>query len=125
MLIAQQSQDENTVYWMTRVINENYDTFKDADPGAIGWALDRQVFDWVVPYHDGAVRYWREIGVWTEEREAHNNTLIRRQEVLAAAWQEATSTRIRDRDEFQQVWQQVRARHLRAAGFDPVWESWE
>lgn len=125
VLITQQSQDENTVYWMTRVINENYDTFKDADPGAIGWALDRQVFDWVVPYHEGAVRYWRELGIWTEEREAHNNALIRRQEVLAAAWQEATSTRIRDRDEFQRIWQQARAQHLRAAGFDPVWESWE
>ncbi|ALO47248.1 TAXI family TRAP transporter solute-binding subunit [Pseudohongiella spirulinae] len=125
MLITQDSQDENTVYWMTRVIHENYDAYKDADPGAIGWALDRQVFDWVVPYHEGAVRYWREIGAWTDALDAHNNELIRRQSVLAAAWQEATSERIRDRDEFQRNWQQVRSRHLREAGFNPVWETWD
>ena len=125
MLITQDSQDENTVYWMTRVIHENYDAYKDADPGAIGWALERQVFDWVVPYHEGAVRYWREVGAWTEALDEHNNELIRRQSVLAAAWQEATSSRIRDRDEFQRNWQQVRSRHLSEAGFDPVWETWD
>lgn len=125
MLITQDSQDENTVYWMTRVIHENYDAYKDADPGAIGWALERQVFDWVVPYHEGAVRYWREVGAWTDALEEHNNELIRRQSVLAAAWQEATSRRIRDRDEFQRNWQQVRSRHLREAGFNPVWETWD
>jgi len=125
ILIAEAKQDETTVYWMTRVIHENYDSYKDADPGAIGWALDRQVFDWVVPYHAGSVRYWRELGVWTEEMEAHNKQLIRRQDVLAAAWSEATAQRIRNRDEFQQRWQQIRTRHLLEAGFDPVWETWE
>ncbi|MGM0634300.1 MAG: TAXI family TRAP transporter solute-binding subunit, partial [Pseudomonadota bacterium] len=60
LLTSLAEQDEEMVYWMVRVINENYDSFKDADPGAIGWALERQTFDWVVPYHEGAVRYWRE-----------------------------------------------------------------
>jgi len=121
VLIALQSQDENTVYWMTRVINENFDEFKDADPGAIGWALESQVFTWVVPYHEGAVRYWREIGVWTDEYEAHNQSLIRRQEVLADGWAEVQALDIGDRDAFMARWQQVRAQRLEAAGFDPVW----
>ncbi|MEC8859021.1 MAG: TAXI family TRAP transporter solute-binding subunit [Pseudomonadota bacterium] len=124
-LIAQSTQDEEMVYWMTRVIHENFDDFKDADPGAIGWQLERQVFDWVVPYHAGAVRYWREIGVWTDELEAHNQSLLERQRVLAEAWQEAESAGIRDRDEFSEHWQQLRAQRLEAAGFDPVWETWD
>jgi len=106
---------------MTRVINENFDEFKDADPGAIGWALESQVFTWVVPYHEGAVRYWREIGVWTDEYEAHNQSLIRRQEVLADGWAEVQALDIGDRDAFMARWQQVRAQRLEAAGFDPVW----
>ncbi|WP_245730714.1 TAXI family TRAP transporter solute-binding subunit [Pseudohongiella acticola] len=121
ILIALESQDEATVYWMTRVINENFDDFKNADPGAIGWALESQVFNWVVPYHEGAVRYWREIGAWTDEYEAHNQSLIRRQAVLADAWAEVEGEGIDDRDAFMTRWQQLRAERLQEAGFDPVW----
>jgi TRAP transporter TAXI family solute receptor len=122
VLITQAQQDENTVYWLARVMTENFESYKDADPGAIGWALESQVFDWVVPYHEGAVRYWKEIGVWTDEYEAHNQDLIRRQVVLAAAWSEVTERRIRDQEEFLASWHQLRAERLRAAGFAPVWE---
>jgi hypothetical protein len=109
------------VYSLTRAINENYDEHKDADPGSIGWALESQVFQWVVPYHEGAVNYWREIGVWTEETEAHNQALIKRQGVLASAWTEMSARDIRDQDEFVSAWQLLRANRLEEAGFDPVW----
>jgi hypothetical protein len=111
------------VYWLTRVMHENYDTYKDADPGAIGWALEFQVFDWVVPYHEGAVRYWKEIGAWTDEHDAHNQALIRRQQVLSDAWQEATARRIRNQDEFLAAWHALRAQRLTEAGFAAIWES--
>lgn len=121
LLIALADQEENMAYWMARVINENYEQFKDADPGAIGWALERQIFDWVVPYHEGAVRYWKEVGVWTDEHDAHNQSLIRRQEVLAQAWDELESRRIRNADQRRDAWMALRAERLEAAGFDPVW----
>tara|TARA_B110000914_G_scaffold164880_1_gene145395 strand:+ start:82 stop:549 length:468 start_codon:yes stop_codon:yes gene_type:complete len=121
LLTTLATQDNDFVYSLTRVINENYDEFKDADPGAIGWAIESQVFDWVVPYHDGAVNYWREVGVWTDEIEAHNQALIQRQEVLAAAWTEMEARGIRDKDAFVESWQELRAERLEAAGFDPVW----
>ena len=121
LLTTLNTQDSDLVYSLVRVIHENYDDYKDADPGSIGWALERQVFNWVVPYHEGAVNYWREIGVWTDELDAHNQTLVRRQEVLLSAWAEIDERRIRDDDEFVAAWQQLRAERLEAAGFDPVW----
>lgn len=121
LLTTLTERDPDYVYSLVRVIHENYDEYKDSDPGAIGWALDRQVFDWVVPYHDGAVRYWREMGVWTDEIEAHNQALIQRQEVLASAWQEMTARGIRDQEQFVTAWTQLRAERLEAAGFNPVW----
>ena len=121
LLTALESQDSDFVYSLTRAINENYDEHKDADPGSIGWALESQVFQWVVPYHEGAVNYWREIGVWTEETEAHNQALIKRQGVLASAWTEMSARDIRDQDEFVSAWQLLRANRLEKAGFDPVW----
>ncbi|MFT4672359.1 MAG: TRAP transporter TAXI family solute receptor [Pseudohongiellaceae bacterium] len=122
LLTTLASQDEDLVYSLTRVINENYDEFKNSDPGAIGWALESQVFEWVVPYHDGAVNYWREIGVWTDEIQAHNQALIQRQEVLASAWAEMAARGVSEQDEFIQAWQQLRAQRLEEAGFDPVWQ---
>lgn len=121
MLITMPQQDAGEVYALTKAIHENYDDYKDSDPGAIGWALEFQVFDWVVPYHEGAVRYWREIGAWTDAFESHNQSLIQRQEVLAAAWTEINARRISDRDAFLAAWHQLRAERLEAAGFDPVW----
>ncbi len=99
----------------------NYDDFKDSDPGAIGWALESQLFQWVVPYHEGAVNYWREIGVWTDAIEEHNQALVRRQAVLASAWGEMTARGIGDRDDFVAAWQILRAQRLDESGFDPVW----
>ena len=121
LLTALESQDTDIVNALTRAIHENYDDFKDSDPGAIGWALERQVFQWVVPYHDGAVAYWREIGVWSDTLEAHNQSLIRRQEVLALAWAEFSEDEILDQDVFAEAWGQLRADRLEAAGFNPVW----
>ena len=81
----------------------------------------RQVFQWVVPYHDGAVQYWREIGIWTDELEQHNNSLIERQEVLAGAWSEFIREEIDDQQEFVEAWGRFRALRLEEAGFNPVW----
>ena len=121
LLTALETQDNDVVNALTRAIHENYDDFKDSDPGAIGWALERQVFQWVVPYHDGAVAYWREIGVWSDELEAHNQSLISRQEVLASAWAEFSEEEIPDQDAFAEAWGELRADRLEAAGFNPVW----
>ena len=92
---------------------------KAADPGAVGWAMDRQIFTWTVPYHDGAIEYLREIGVWTDEAQAHNDALVQRQEILATAWQEHLSQQP-GRDEFIPQWYARRASALRDAGFDPT-----
>lgn len=121
LLTALASQDNDLVYSLTRAINENYDDFKDSDPGAIGWALESQLFKWVVPYHEGAISYWREIGVWTDAIEEHNQALLRRQQVLASAWTEMTARGIRDKDDYVEAWVLLRAERLEEAGFDPVW----
>ena len=67
---------------LAKAIHLHYDEYKNADPGSIGWAMDRQNFQWVVPYHDGSVQYLKSIGVWSDEAEAHNRRLIERQAVL-------------------------------------------
>lgn len=120
LLTALDTQDEDLVYSMTRAIVERYDDYKGADPGANGWAVDRQVFDWVVPFHAGAVRYWREAGVWTDALDAHNKRLIERQDTLAAAWETFFATDP-DEETLADDWLIVRREALDAAGFESVW----
>ena len=36
---------------LAKAIHIHYDDYKNADPGSIGWAMDRQNFQWVVPFH--------------------------------------------------------------------------
>lgn len=122
LLIALDDQDAQLVHDVARVINEHYDEFQAADPGGIGWALDRQIFTWSVPYHAGAVRYFKSIGAWTEAAEKNNQMLLKRQDVLAAAWQ-AHIANDPPRENFKTAWYRVRAQALTDAGLDPVWLS--
>ncbi len=121
LLIALEDTDEAMVHALTGVIHRHYDEFKDADPGAVGWALDRQLFQWVVPYHAGAVRYLREAGIWTDAMDAHNQRLLERQRVLARTWAELKAAAPATDDAFVAAWLDARAAALEAAGFDPVW----
>lgn len=124
ILIAYKDQSEDLAYNMTKAMVESFDHYKDGAPGAGGWSLQRQVFDWVVPWHDGAIRYFKEIGAWTPEYQAHNETLLQRQEVLANAWQELTKQHTGDDQAFAKAWMQARAKALQAAGMAVVIEDW-
>jgi uncharacterized protein len=119
VLITYPATDEDLVYNMTKAMVELYDEYAGDAPGANGWALDRQNFTWVVPYHDGAIRYYEEIGVWTEEAQEHNDMLIERQRVLREAWDEMMEEDVADA-EFEQRWLEIRAERLEEADMEPV-----
>jgi uncharacterized protein len=124
ILIAYEEQEDDYVYAMTKAMVEQFDSYAKGAPGANGWALDRQQFDWVVPYAEGAIRYFKEAGVWNEELQAHNDRLIERQNVLQEAWQEYTSGEApEDEQAFYDGWIAARAKALEAAGFDPIWTA--
>jgi uncharacterized protein len=123
ILMTYVSQDADLVYNMTKAMVEAYPLYKDAAPGNSGWAVERQNFAWVIPFHDGAIRFWKEAGQWKPEHQAHNDKLIQRQKVLAAAWAEVKKSNL-DEKAFVTVWQKRRAAALSQAGFDPVQTTW-
>ena len=73
-----------------------------------------------MPYHSGAVRYFREIGVWNALHDAHNRALIERQKVLQEAWKSIRSSNQTD-DVFIDLWLATRRAALIAVGMDAVW----
>ena len=101
-------------------------TLTKAQLAEVGFALDKQVLAWVMPYHDGAIRYFKDKGVWTAELQKHNDSLVRRQEILATAWDKAlgeTSAKKVKAKDFPALWMEIRAASLREAGLDPYWEK--
>lgn len=124
ILIAYKDQNPDLVYNMTKAMVETYKDYKDGAPGNIGWEINRNIFDWVVPWHEGAIRYFKEIGVWKPEYQAHNDNLIKRQEVLARAWQIQMKGNHADDAAFAKAWMKTRADTLRKAGMDPVISEW-
>jgi TRAP transporter TAXI family solute receptor len=121
ILICYPDQEAGLVYSMTRAMVELFPKYKDTAPGINGWALERQNFTWAVPYHDGAVRYFKEIGKWQDEQQKHNDALLKRQMVLKDAWREMLAKAPADEKAFEAEWTKLRAAKLQAAGMEPVY----
>lgn len=120
-LITYADQSEEYVYQMCKMIDETFDLYKDAHASTPGWAVDRMARQWAIPFHDGAVRYLKEIGVWTDEDQAHNDELIARSEVLANAFSETIAASYESgikAGDFKTFWVERRAEALTAAGMN-------
>ncbi|MCK6451984.1 MAG: TAXI family TRAP transporter solute-binding subunit [Alphaproteobacteria bacterium] len=124
VLMAYANIDADLAYNMTRAMVELFNDYKDGAPGNNGWDIKRQRFDWVVPLHDGAIRYFREIKVWTDAYQKHNDGLVKRQQVLAAAWADTSKASHADAAAFAKAWQKNRAAALTKAGMEPVLTEW-
>ena len=81
----------DTIAAITKGMIDTYNGYKDGAPGAEGMALSLQNFQWVVPYHDGAIREFKAKGVWTDAAQKHNDGLIKRQQVMIDAWKAYSS----------------------------------
>ena len=117
VLIATDATDADLAYNMTKAMVELFPQYDGKAPGIAGWALDKQDMQWVAPYHEGAIRYFEEAGVWSEEAQKHNDELIVRQEVLKAAWEALQEEGPEDWDA---AWAERRREALGQAGLDVV-----
>src|SRR5690606_36857539 len=124
ILVAYEEKDTDVVYEMTKAMFELHPVYEDSAPGANGWALEKQVLDWVLPYHEGAIRYLEEAGVWSGDLQAHNDALIERQDLLQKAWEAYIEEAPDDEAAFDQGWQKARLAALEEAGQSPVFTTW-
>lgn len=116
-LVGLASSDEELVYSMVRLMHEQFDLYKDNAPGANGWALERQKFEQsFVPFHPGAIRYFKEIGAWTPAAQALQESNLFRQRVLNTAWEAFLPGAPEGYREFQAAWLEARETALAAEG---------
>jgi uncharacterized protein len=124
VLMTYANANADLVYAMTKAMVELFDDYKAGAPGNSGWDFKRQVFDWVIPIHEGAIRYFKEKGVWTAKLQAHNDGLLKRQAVLAEAWTAFVKSAPADDAAFKSGWAKARAAALGKASMEAVVSEW-
>lgn len=89
------SADEEMIYKLTKAIWDSRDKWAAKDENmnrefTMEYNLSMMA-NTSTPVHAGAVRYYKEIGVWTDEMEQKNNDLFAHQADLAKLWQETVT----------------------------------
>lgn len=117
LLVGMPHTDDALVYNLVKVMHERFDDYKLAAPGANGWLMARQKFESAfIPYHPAAVRYFKEIGVWSEAAETNQQANLYRQQVLQEAWIDYRDTAPDDPQLFETGWHNAREQALASKG---------
>jgi len=106
-------QDEVISYALAKVFREGYDGYKDSHDQLITWTEAAAVdcLSIPVPYHEGSIKYFKEIGIWTPEHEAWQKEQLRLEQAREDLWKKALAeakekgiATVRDNDEWQKFW---------------------
>jgi len=88
VITTTEDKSADEVYAFIKALDETYDMYKDGTAAMDRWTLEKSGKPAIdIPFHEGAVRYLKEIGVWTEEDESWNQTRIERLNALTEAWE--------------------------------------
>lgn len=114
------------VYNLMKALHKYFDDYKSTTAASKGWAMNeggRPPYD--APTHEGAVRFLKEIGVWTAADQAWNEVRLARVEKVQGAWDNAVEEydawrveqkkkgkRIKGDSAWLEFWAKYRAKHL-------------
>lgn len=100
--------DQENVKGVIRAIDENIEQLKSTLSTGQYYALEKVLTEPIgIPFHDETIEYFKEKGLWDEEKQAKNDALIERSKRLREAWKqvkiEAREKGISD-DAFPEYW---------------------
>ena len=116
VLAVRSDMDADTVYNMLKAVDETYPMYKDATAAMPRWDINLSGVPAIdVPFHDGAIRYLKEKGIWTDEYQAWNDARTARLNALLEAWPKAVAEgEGKSDEEFAQIWEKHRQQALGA-----------
>ena len=124
LLVGLDTSEEAMVYSTVKIMHRHYEEYKDSAPGAMGWTFARQKLEQAfLPFHEGAIRYFKESGEWTPAAAAQNAKNLHRQAILKQAWDAFVSVAPDDYRDFEKAWLVARLTALEAAGLVTLADS--
>ncbi len=91
MMTTYADRSVEEVYQVTKAMDEAFDLYENVNATTKNWAINKSGHPPAdAAWHEGAVKYLKEKGVWTEKDEAWNKARIARQEKVIKAWDDAT-----------------------------------
>lgn len=77
VFFAHQDLDEETVYRILKTLLESQEELKLIHRDFAEWSLEGAVKKLPLPYHPGAIRYYKEVGLWSAEMAQHQASLLK------------------------------------------------
>ncbi len=109
MVTVYADADPAMTYGILKGIDETFPGYKDAAPIMKNWNIDLSGTPPMdAPFHEGAIRYLKEKGMWGEKEQAWNDKNVEEIQALIAAWKELMGQNLSD-EEFADAWAEKRA----------------
>ncbi|MCX7931838.1 MAG: TAXI family TRAP transporter solute-binding subunit [Rhodovarius sp.] len=116
MITVNADTPEEEVYALMRAVHETFDLYKDVNATMPRWAIrEAGAPPMDAAFHPGAIRFLRDLGLWTAESERWQEQTLHRNEVLRRAWAEflpAARSRNLEGEAFAAAWAERRAAAL-------------
>lgn len=74
-LVARENLSEEAVYRVTKALYENFEEFSTIHNAAKSWKIETTLSGPTIPYHPGAIKYFKEKGLWSEDLAKLNDSL--------------------------------------------------
>lgn len=114
IMAVRADMDDNMAYATIKALDETFDLYKDATKVMPRWNLKvagTPAID--APFHNGAIRYLKEKGIWTAEHQKWNDARLARLNALLGEWPKALAAgKGKSEEEFAKIWEQHREKAL-------------
>ncbi len=75
-MISRPELEETLAYSIVKAVYDHQEEFWSYYAGARSWNLENTIAMWALPYHPGAIKYYKEKGIWKGDMDARQSRLL-------------------------------------------------
>ena len=106
-------KDPDLVYQLAKAIHKKFDLYKGIQAAMPYWDI-KYALDFIgfpATYHEGGVRYFKEINAWTPQHEAWQQKVLKRHQLVKKAWEDTITETAEKKiplNDFPSFWEKVK-----------------